>query len=195
LGGPAKVFRTALKFLRSERRAILPIATISTGVALLFSSLTLSSFLVSQARFLTQTYLISPDETTAAARALAVISLLVGATETGVVMSRIVSARIKVIGVMRASGIRDRVVFSLFILEAGFYGAIGAFVGLLVGVGVVLVVGVSSVGTSGLLSLFGGVAGTVFICVSTAVLVSVASALYPCLTAIRIPVVKAIYHD
>src|SRR5437867_2822927 len=154
----AKLFRTAIKFLRSERKAVLPISTISTGVALLFSSLALSSFLADQAGFLTQTYLISPDETISAARALAFISLLVGSTETGVVMSRIISSRIKVIGVMRASGIKDRFVFSLFVLESGFYGVIGAAFGLLLCLIIVLVIGINSVGYAGLPAVFEGAA-------------------------------------
>lgn len=190
-----KLFRTAVKFLRSERKALLPISTISTGVALLFSSLTLSSYLVAQSSFLTLTYLISSDETISAARALAFISLLVGSTETGVVMSRIISARIKVVGVMRATGIKDRFVFFLFLVEAGFYGVIGGMVGVLIGLAVVIIIGMSSVGYAGLLSLLGGAPMPILICISTALLVSLAAAVYPCLKAIRAPIIRAIYHD
>lgn len=191
----AKLFTTAVKFLKSERKAVLPISTISAGVALLFASLTLSTYLIAQSRFLTQTYLISSDQTISAARALAFISLLVGSTETGVVMSRIISARIKVVGVMRASGIKDRFVFFLFLLEAGFYGVIGGLVGIILGLVVVVVIGINSVGYDGLISLLQGAGIPILICVSTAVLVSLAAALYPCLKAVRIPIIRAIYHD
>ena len=190
-----KVLFMALRFLRRERKAVLPISTIAAGVALLFSSLILSSFLVAQAGFLAQTYLISPAELLSAARALAVISLLVGATETGVVMSRIVLSRIKVVGVMRASGIKHRFVFSLFIIEAGFYGLIGAAFGVCFGSLTVVIIGLNTVGFAGLASLFSQVLMPVLICVGIAVGVSLLAALYPCSKAIRIPIVRAIYHD
>ena len=116
---------------------------------------------------------------------LALVAVVVGALQIGVLMTRIVLQRMHEIGVLKASGVSNRAIFLVFAFEAVLYGFVGGVVGCIVGMLIALLASVPEVGE--ILK-----AGIVTVSVST--FVSAAAGLGPARRAIRSPAVEALSH-
>jgi putative ABC transport system permease protein len=181
-----------LKFNR--RRSLLPIATIATGTLLVYVVLTLVSIVRQQLAEMSGT--LSAETTNAIGQAtvyVAIIGLLVGALETAIVMTRSVLSRIHEIGVLKATGVNDTVIFNLFLLEAMLYGVIGGVIG--VGLGwlvAALVQGLSGVPWMAAL-LPNGL--NLLIALVLAIVTSIGAALLPIWRTVRLSAIQAIYYQ
>ncbi len=185
----------AARYLRRERRAVLAISTIATGIALLLVSSLLSTIIIDQSRFLAIAYSFDAAQLVRAATALSLVAVLVGAAETGVVMSRVVLSRIKSVGVMRATGIGNSRVFSLFLLEAAFYGIIGGAIGIMVGAGIATASVIVSLGSGALTAVLSPLPLVAAEGLGLSVLVSVLAAIFPTAKAVYMRIISAIYYE
>jgi putative ABC transport system permease protein len=67
---------------------------------------------------------------------IAMISLVVGGVGIMNTMYTSVLERTKEIGVMKATGARNKHILEIFVIESGFYGLVGGGIGVLVGIGI-----------------------------------------------------------
>jgi putative ABC transport system permease protein len=120
---------------------------------------------------------------------VAVIALVVGAIGIANIMLVSVTERTREIGVMKAVGARNRDVMGLFLVEAGLLGAVGAVLGvplgLLVGYGATRYAEVS----------FSLAPGWMALAVVVGVLVGVAAGLYPAWRAARVDPIDALRYE
>lgn len=125
--------------------------------------------------------------------ALALIAVLVAGLGMVNTFSMSVMDRVREIGVLRATGMTGRQVWSMVVIEAGVLGLIGSFVGAAVGliVGAVLVAW-SSQG-------FGPAVDPPWLSIGLAVvfgiLVSITASIYPAGLASRLSIVRALQHE
>jgi putative ABC transport system permease protein len=125
--------------------------------------------------------------------ALALIAVLVAGLGMVNTFSMSVFERVREIGVLRATGMTSRQVWTMVVVEAGVLGLAGALVGTLVG----LVVGAM------LVALSGGGFGLAFeppwavlaLALLFGVLVSITAAIYPAGRASRYSIVRALQHE
>lgn len=181
-----------LKFNR--RRSLLPIATIATGTLLVYVVLTLINIVRQQLTAMSGT--LSVETTNAIGQAtvyVAVIGLMVGALETAIVMTRSVLARIHEIGVLKATGVSNRVIFNLFLIEAILYGILGGIIGIGAGWLVAAVVQLLS-GVALATALFPN-GFNLLIAFTLAVITSIAAALLPIWRTIQLSAIQAIYYQ
>jgi putative ABC transport system permease protein len=66
---------------------------------------------------------------------IAAVSLVVGGIGIMNAMYTAVLERTKEIGIMKSIGARNSTIFSLFFIESGFLGAVGGFIGIVIGLG------------------------------------------------------------
>jgi len=120
---------------------------------------------------------------------IAVIALVVGAIGIANIMLVSVSERTKEIGIMKAVGAGNRDVMSIFLLEAASLGAIGALVGIPVG----LVVAFAA--TRYVSVAFALAPVWLGIAVAVGVLVGVVAGLYPAWRAARVNPIDALRYE
>ncbi|MEQ1544968.1 ABC transporter permease [Methyloglobulus sp.] len=77
---------------------------------------------------------------TMAVAALGGISLLVGSVGIITIMTIAVSERVSEIGLLRAIGAERKIIFKLFLFEALTLSAVGGFIGVLTGIGIVVLI-------------------------------------------------------
>jgi putative ABC transport system permease protein len=77
---------------------------------------------------------------TMAVAALGGISLLVGSVGIITIMTIAVSERVSEIGLLRAIGAEKKIIFKLFLFEALTLSAVGGFIGVLTGIGIVVLI-------------------------------------------------------
>lgn len=177
----------------NRNRSLLPIATIATGTLLMYVVLTLTEIVQSQMTAMSGT--LSPETAAALSRAtvlIAVIALAVGALETAVVMTRSVLSRVQEIGVLKATGVRNEVVFGLFAIEALLYGLAGGVVGAFLGWIVAAIVLVTD-GRAIALAIQPAWMNLV-IAASLAVIVSLITAWLPIWRIVRLSAIQALYY-
>lgn len=177
----------------NRNRSLLPIATIATGTLLMYVVLTLTEIVQAQMAAMSGT--LSPETAAALSRAtvlIAVIALAVGALETAVVMTRSVLSRVQEIGVLKATGVKDEVVFGLFVVEAILYGFAGGIVGAFLGWLVTAIVLVTD-GRAIALAIQPAWLNLV-IAAGLAVLVSVITAWIPIWRIVRLSAIQALYY-
>ncbi|WP_039715353.1 ABC transporter permease [Scytonema millei] len=177
----------------NRNRSLLPIATIATGTLLMYVVLTLTEIVQAQMAAMSGT--LSPETAAALSRAtvlIAVIALAVGALETAVIMTRSVLSRVQEIGVLKATGVKDEVVFGLFVVEAILYGFAGGIVGAFLGWLVAAIVLVTD-GRAIALAIQPAWLNLV-IAAGLAVLVSVITAWIPIWRIVRLSAIQALYY-
>lgn len=178
----------------NRNRSLLPIATIATGTLLMYVVLTLTNLVQAQMAEMSGT--LSPETTAALGRAtvfIALITMAVGALETAVVMTRSVLSRVQEIGVLKATGVTDPVILSLFIVEALLYGLIGGIVGAIAGYLVAAFVQFSN-GVS-LAAALQPAWGNLMISVGLAIVVSVFMAWLPIWRTVKLSAIQALYYQ
>lgn len=178
----------------NRRRAILPIATIATGSLLIYAVLTLTATVQRQMAEMSGT--LSPATADAIARAtvyIAFITLAVGALETAVVMTRSVLSRVKEIGILKATGVKTEVIFSLFVVEALLYGMAGGVAGIMLGWLVVAIVQMMD-GVTLFTALIPAWKNGL-IAASLAAIVSIVTAFLPIWRTVRLSAIQALYYQ
>lgn len=178
----------------NRRRSLLPIATIATGTLLIYAVLTLTATVQSQMAEMSGT--LSPETAAAIARGtvyIAFITLAVGALETAVVMTRSVLSRVQEIGILKATGVKTTVIFSLFITEALLYGIAGGLAGVVLGWAVVALVQLQD-GTSLALALLPAWRNGL-IAAGLAIVVSIITAFFPIWQTVRMSAIQALYYQ
>jgi predicted lysophospholipase L1 biosynthesis ABC-type transport system permease subunit len=178
----------------NRRRSLLPIATIATGTLLIYAVLTLTATVQAQMAQMSGT--LSPETAEAIARGtvyIAFITLAVGALETAVVMTRSVLSRVQEIGILKATGVKDTVIFSLFIAEAFLYGVVGGLAGIVLGWAIVAVVQMLD-GTSLALALLPSWKNGL-IAAGLAIVVSIVTAFLPIWQTVRMSAIQALYYQ
>lgn len=187
-----KYTRRHLQFNR--RRSLLPIATIATGTLLVYVVLTLVAVVNQQMAQFSST--LSAEATADISRStiyIAVISLLVGALETAIVMTRSVLSRIHEIGVLKATGVRNTVIFSLFITEAVLYGVLGGLIGVVLGW--LIAAGVQLLTGTGLAAAVLPAWFNFGLALLLAIVTSIMAALFPIWRTVRLSAIEAIYYQ
>jgi putative ABC transport system permease protein len=178
----------------NRSRSILPIATIATGTLLIYAVLTLTATVQAQMAKMSGT--LSTATAAAIGQAtiyIALIALAVGALETAVVMTRSVLSRVGEIGILKATGVKTAVIFSLFVTEALLYGAVGGGLGVVLGWLVVAWVQTAN-GASLTVALIPDWKNAVIAAVLAA-LVSVVTAWLPIWRTVRLSAIQALYHQ
>ncbi len=178
----------------NRRRSILPIATIAAGTLLVYAVLTLTETVKAQMAELSGTL----STSTAAAIEqstvyIAAITLIVGALETAVIMTRSVLSRIQEVGILKATGVGDQVIFSLFVTEAVLYGLVGGIVGVILGWLTAVLVQLAD-GTS-LSSALEPAWLNVLIAAGLATVVSAVAALLPIWRIVKLSAIQALYYQ
>lgn len=191
----AKIFKISTRYSTTDKRALLPILMTATGTMLFYVSRVLIGYIVDQAQLVAATYGLDTQQIVATSFWLSILTLTVAAAETGVVMTRIVSARIRSIGVMRATGINNKIIFALFLSETATYGLIGGVVGALAGAVATVIIALFQTDQVALYQLLYPMIFFSGISVGVAVLVSVVAGIYPCARAVIIPTVSALYSE
>jgi len=129
------------------------------------------------------------DQLTVFIGGIAAISLVVGSIGIANIMIVSVTERTREIGVMKAVGARKRDVIQLFLVESVILGVIGAFLGVLVGLGFGYL-GVSLIGWP-----MAFPTGWIAIAVVIGITVGVLSGLYPAWSAARVDPIEALRHE
>ncbi len=129
------------------------------------------------------------DQLTVFIGGIAAISLVVGSIGIANIMIVSVTERTREIGIMKAVGARKRDIVQLFLVESVILGAIGAVLGVLVGLGFGFL-GVTLTGWPMTYPL-----GWIATAVAVGVLVGVLSGLYPAWRAARIDPIEALRHE
>jgi len=129
------------------------------------------------------------DRITRFVTGIAVIALVVGAIGIANIMLVSVTERTREIGVMKAVGARNRDVMGLFLIEAGLLGAVGAVLGLPLG----LAVGYAATRYAEV--AFALAPGWMALAVAVGVLVGVGSGLYPAWRAARVDPIDALRYE
>jgi putative ABC transport system permease protein len=125
--------------------------------------------------------------------ALALIAVLVAGLGMVNTFSMSVLERVREIGVLRATGMTSRQVWSMVVIEAAVLGIVGAFIGAAVGlvVGAVLVAWSSQ----GFGLAFDPPWLSIALAVCFGVIISIAASIYPAGLASRLSIVKALQHE
>jgi len=129
------------------------------------------------------------DQLTVFIGGIAAISLVVGSIGIANIMIVSVTERTREIGVMKAVGARKRDVIQLFLVESVILGAIGALLGVLVGLGFGYL-GVSVIGWPMVLPT-----DWILIAVFIGVTVGVLSGLYPAWSGAKVDPIEALRHE
>ena len=177
-----------------RRRSLLPIATIATGTILIYAVLTLTVTIQRQMTQLSGT--LSPETAEAIAHAtvyVAILTLIVGALETAVIMTRSVLSRVQEIGILKATGVKQPVIFSLFVTEAFIYGVVGGVAGVILGWGIVAAVQIAD-GANVAIALMPVWQNAVTALV-LATGVSVVTAWFPIWRTVRLSAMQALYFQ
>jgi ABC-type antimicrobial peptide transport system permease subunit len=190
-----RIIRYTSRHMQHNRgRSILPIATIATGTLLIYTVLSLTATIQAQMAQMSGT--LSPSTVNALGRAtvcIALITLMVGALETAVVMTRSVLSRVQEIGVLKATGVRNRVIFGLFISEALLYGTAGGVLGAVLGW---LVVGiVRAMSGDALLTALMPAWGSGLMAIGLAIVVSIITAWLPIWRTVKLSAIQALYYQ
>jgi ABC-type lipoprotein release transport system permease subunit len=191
---PRLVQYTNRHIQHNRNRSLLPVATIATGTLLMYVVLTLTELVQQQMGEMSGT--LTPETTAALERAtvfIALITLAVGALETAVIMTRSVLSRVQEIGVLKATGVKDRVIFSLFLMEACLYGLVGSVVGAILGWFVTAMVQVldgMAIATAMQPNGF-----NLLIAVGLALFVSLLTAWFPIWRTVRLSAIQALYYQ
>ncbi len=178
----------------NRRRSLLPVATIATGTLLVYVVLTLIAIVKMQMAQFSGT--LSAATTASVGQAtvyIAIIGLIVGALETAIVMTRSVLSRIHEIGVLKATGVSNIIIFSLFMTEAILYGVLGGFIGIVLGWIAAAFVQVAS-GTPLAVALVPAWLN-LLIGLTLAVLTSIIAAFIPIWRTVRLSAIQAIYYQ
>jgi putative ABC transport system permease protein len=125
--------------------------------------------------------------------ALALIAVLIAGLGMVNTFSMSVLDRVKEIGVLRATGMTSRQVWSMVVIEAGVLGMVGSFIGAVVGlvVGAVLVAWSSQ----GFGLAFDPPWLSIALALCFGVLVSITASIYPAGLASRLSIVRALQHE
>jgi putative ABC transport system permease protein len=125
--------------------------------------------------------------------ALALIAVLIAGLGMVNTFSMSVLERVREIGVLRATGMTSRQVWSMVVIEAAVLGIVGAFIGAAVGlvVGAVLVAWSSQ----GFGLAFDPPWLSIALAVCFGVIISIAASIYPAGLASRLSIVKALQHE
>ena len=129
------------------------------------------------------------DQLTVFIGGIAAISLVVGSIGIANIMIVSVTERIREIGVMKAVGARKRDVIQLFLVESVILGAIGALLGVLVGLGFGYL-GVTLIGWPMVVPT-----DWILIAVFIGVTVGVLSGLYPAWSGAKVDPIEALRHE
>ena len=129
------------------------------------------------------------DQLTVFIGGIAAISLVVGSIGIANIMIVSVTERIREIGVMKAVGARKRDVIQLFLVESVILGAIGALLGVLVGLGFGYL-GVTLIGWPMVVPT-----DWILIAVVIGVTVGVLSGLYPAWSGAKVDPIEALRHE
>jgi putative ABC transport system permease protein len=129
------------------------------------------------------------DQLTVFIGGIAAISLVVGSIGIANIMIVSVTERIREIGVMKAVGARKRDVIQLFLVESVILGAIGALLGVLVGLGFGYL-GVALIGWPMVVPT-----DWILIAVFIGVTVGVLSGLYPAWSGAKVDPIEALRHE
>ena len=124
---------------------------------------------------------------------LALIAVLIAGLGMVNTFSMSVLERIREIGVLRATGMTSRQVWSMVVIEAGVLGIVGSVIGALVGlvVGALLVAGSSG----GFALAFDPPWPSIVLAVVFGVLISITASIYPAGLASRLSIVRALQHE
>jgi predicted lysophospholipase L1 biosynthesis ABC-type transport system permease subunit len=179
---------------RAGFRALIPAFVIAIGATLIFTIQTLTSVVEREA--LEVVAEIGEDAAAQVVRAswvVSLVALLLGGFETAIIMSRAVYARRREIGVLRASGIGDRPIFQVFVIQSLAYGILGGLLGCIAGLGALLLVGLTApdavdIGVALLRVPFAAATA-----VGLSVVVAVVAGILPAQRAMRMPAIRAIY--
>lgn len=191
---PRIVAYTNRHIQHNRSRSLLPIATIATGTLLIYAVLTLTETVQAQMEKLSGT--LSPATAAAIGEAtfyIALIALLVGALETAVIMTRSVLSRVGEIGILKATGVKTSVIFTLFVTEALLYGVVGGVLGVVLGWLIVAAVEVAN-GTALFAALIPAWRNALIAAVLAA-LVSVLTASIPIWRTVRLSAIQALYYQ
>jgi putative ABC transport system permease protein len=129
------------------------------------------------------------DQLTVFIGGIAAISLVVGSIGIANIMIVSVTERTREIGIMKAVGARKRDIVQLFLVESVILGAIGALLGVLVGLGF----GFLAVGLIGWPMTYP--LDWITIAVAVGIIVGVLSGLYPAWSAARVDPIEALRHE
>jgi putative ABC transport system permease protein len=125
--------------------------------------------------------------------ALALLAVVVAALGMVNTLSMSVLERVREIGVLRATGMSSRQVWSMVVIEAGILGIVGAGVGALVGL---LIGGLMVVWSSGTLATaFDPAWPSLVVALVFGVVLSVAASIYPAGVASRQSIIRALQHE
>jgi predicted lysophospholipase L1 biosynthesis ABC-type transport system permease subunit len=178
----------------NRRRSLLPIATIATGTLLVYVVFTLIAIVRQQIAAMSGT--LSPETVAAVSQAtvyISLIGLVVGALETAIVMTRSVLSRMHEIGILKATGISNSVILSLFMTEAILYGFLGGIMGISLGWIVAALVQMLS-GVAPVAALLPNITN-LLIAFGLAILTSIAAALIPVWRIARLSAIQALYYQ
>lgn len=184
-------------FRRGGKQDLLPIMTIGTGAALIFTTQVFTSYLREQALLIAGLFgsMGSSASILSSTFWISTLVLVIGTLETVIVMSRNVVRRTREIGIMKAVGVNSKIIAAIIHVETFLYGVIGGAVGVLGGCVMVLLVGFSQLSLEPILVLAPSVPLASLYAFSLALVPSVAAAFYPSFRAIQLSVLEAISHD
>jgi putative ABC transport system permease protein len=125
--------------------------------------------------------------------ALALIAVLIAGLGMVNTLSMSVMDRIREIGVLRATGMTSRQVWTMVVIEAGVLGLVGSFIGAAVGLAVgAVLVGWSSQGFG---TAFDPPWVSIALAICFGVLISITASIYPAGLASRLSIVRALQHE
>ena len=123
------------------------------------------------------------------------MSLSIGVCFVGIVNSMLMSVteRVREIGTMKCLGALDGFIIRLFLLESLFQGAVGTFVGILLGILVALFTKGLAYGFTRIISpgMLGDAAVSIVLALVIGTVLSVMAAIYPAYTAAKMQPVEA----
>jgi ABC-type antimicrobial peptide transport system permease subunit len=179
---------------RSGFRAMLPAFVIAIGAMLIFTVQTLTAVVDAQAHLVVSD--VGEEAVSQVVRAswiISIVSLVLGGFETAIIMSRAVFARRREIGVLRAAGIGDRPIFSVFLFQSALYGAIGGAIGIAIGVAAIALFGVVSPDVVDLATSVVRVPPAAATAFGLSLVIAVFAGIVPAYRATRMPAIQAIY--
>jgi putative ABC transport system permease protein len=184
-------------FRRGGKQDLLPIMTIGTGSALIFTTQVFTTYLREQALLIAGLFGSTGSSASILSSTywISTLILIIGTLETVIVMSRNVVRRTREIGIMKAVGVNSKIIAAIIHIETFLYGVIGGVVGVLGGLVMVLLVGLSQLSLEPVLVLAPSIPLASLYAFMLALIPSVAAAFYPSFRAIQLSVLEAISHD
>lgn len=179
---------------RSGLRAMLPAFVIAIGAMLIFTVQTLTAVVDAQAHLVVSD--VGEEAVSQVVRAswiISIVSLVLGGFETAIIMSRAVFARRREIGVLRAAGIGDRQIFSVFLVQSALYGALGGLLGVVLGIAVIAFFGVVSPDVVDLATSAARIPPAAAAALLLSIVIAVLAGIVPAYRATRMPAIQAIY--